>query len=112
MKNMFLQGDVDRDGYLNYGEFVAISVHLRKMGSDDHLREAFGFFDQNKSGYIEVEELRETLADEIESNNEDVIAAIIQDVDTDKVRLIYFYFLLDEKSHYSKLCFIYSFWKI
>ncbi|XP_071726691.1 calcium-dependent protein kinase 8-like [Rutidosis leptorrhynchoides] len=77
-------GDVDKDGYLNYGEFVAISVHLRKMGNDDHLKEAFDFFDQNKSGYIEVEELRDTLADEIESNNEEVIAAIIQDVDTDK----------------------------
>ncbi|KAI3782554.1 hypothetical protein L2E82_12605 [Cichorium intybus] len=77
-------GDVDRDGYLNYGEFVAISVHLKKMGNDDHLKEAFEFFDKNKSGYIEEQELREALADEIETDNEDVIAAIILDVDTDK----------------------------
>lgn len=82
---MFVQGDVDKDGYLNYGEFVAISVHLRKMGSDDHLKEAFEFFDKNKSGYIEEEELREALVDEIETDNEDIIAAIILDVDTDKV---------------------------
>ncbi|KAJ0626304.1 putative protein kinase CAMK-CDPK family [Helianthus annuus] len=77
-------GDVDKDGYLNYGEFVAISVHLRKMGNDDHLKDAFAFFDQNKSGYIEIEELREALSDELEPNNEEVIAAIIHDVDTDK----------------------------
>ncbi|XP_059646304.1 calcium-dependent protein kinase 32-like [Cornus florida] len=78
-------GDVDRDGYLNYGEFVAISVHLRKMGNDDnHLRKAFDFFDQNQNGYIEIEELREALADEVDTNNEEVINAIIQDVDTDK----------------------------
>ncbi|KAJ9565392.1 hypothetical protein OSB04_001358 [Centaurea solstitialis] len=77
-------GDVDRDGFLNYGEFVAISVHLRKMGNDDHLKDAFAFFDKNKSGYIEVEELREALADEDEANNEEVISAIIHDVDTDK----------------------------
>ncbi|KVI11343.1 hypothetical protein Ccrd_010242 [Cynara cardunculus var. scolymus] len=64
-------GDVDKDGYLNYGEFVAISVHLRKMGNDDHLKDAFSFFDQNKSGYIEIDELREALADEIETNNEE-----------------------------------------
>ncbi|KAJ9540194.1 hypothetical protein OSB04_026700 [Centaurea solstitialis] len=77
-------GDVDKDGFLNYGEFVAISVHLRKMGNDDHLKDAFAFFDQNKSGYIEIEELREALADEMETNNDEVIAAIIHDVDTDK----------------------------
>lgn len=77
-------GDVDKDGYLNYGEFVAISVHLKKMGSDDHLREAFEFFDKNGNGYIEVDELREALADETETDSEEVIAAIIQDVDTDK----------------------------
>ncbi|CAL5423350.1 unnamed protein product [Camellia sinensis] len=78
-------GDVDKDGHLNYGEFVAISVHLKKMGNDDdHLHKAFEFFDQNHSGYIEIEELRDSLADEVETNNEEVINAIIQDVDTDK----------------------------
>ncbi|CAI9779469.1 unnamed protein product [Fraxinus pennsylvanica] len=77
-------GDVDKDGYLDYGEFVAISVHLRKMGNDDHLQKAFEFFDKNRSGYIEIEELRDALADEVETTNEEIISAIIQDVDTDK----------------------------
>ncbi|XP_076958440.1 calcium-dependent protein kinase 8-like [Bidens hawaiensis] len=77
-------GDVDKDGYLNYGEYVAISVHLRKMDNDDHLKDAFAFFDRNKSGYIEIDELREALSDELEPNNEDIIAVIIRDVDTDK----------------------------
>ncbi|KAF7804086.1 calcium-dependent protein kinase 32 [Senna tora] len=77
-------GDVDRDGYLDYGEFVAISVHLKKMANDEHLHKAFQFFDQNKSGYIEIEELRDALADEIGTNSEEVINAIIHDVDTDK----------------------------
>ncbi|XP_052173849.1 calcium-dependent protein kinase 8-like [Diospyros lotus] len=77
-------GDVDKDGHLNYGEFVAISVHLRKMGTDDHLHKAFDFFDQNQTGFIEIEELRDALADEVETNNEEVINAIMQDVDTDK----------------------------
>ncbi|KAB5519497.1 hypothetical protein DKX38_023816 [Salix brachista] len=77
-------GDVDRDGYLDYGEFVAITVHLRKMGNDDHLRKAFEFFDKNQSGHIEIDELRDALADEVDGSNEEVINAIIQDVDTDK----------------------------
>ena len=77
---------MDKDGYLDYGEFVAISGHLRKMGNDEeHLHKAFEFFDRNQTGYIEVEELRHALADEVEDNNEEVINAIMQDVDTDKV---------------------------
>ncbi|CAO2822208.1 unnamed protein product [Amaranthus hypochondriacus] len=78
-------GDVDKDGHLNYGEFVAIAVHLRKMGNDEHLQKAFLFFDRNKSGYIEIEELRDALSDdELDNNSEEVITAIMRDVDTDK----------------------------
>lgn len=83
--SFFLQGDVDKDGYLDCAEFVAISVHLRKMGNEDHLRKAFQFFDKNETGYIEIEELRDAFADEPEATSEEVINAIIQDVDTDKV---------------------------
>ncbi|KAG5080567.1 hypothetical protein JHK86_004632 [Glycine max] len=77
-------GDVDNDGYIDYGEFVAISIHLRKIDNDEHLHKAFQFFDENQSGYIEIEELHNVLADEIETNSEEVINAIIHDVDTDK----------------------------
>uniref|UniRef100_A0A803PTN0 non-specific serine/threonine protein kinase n=1 Tax=Cannabis sativa TaxID=3483 RepID=A0A803PTN0_CANSA len=76
--------DVDGDGALNYGEFVAVSVHLRRMANDEHLHKAFSFFDQNGSGYIEIEELRNALNDEVDTNSEEVITAIMHDVDTDK----------------------------
>ncbi|PON89159.1 GPCR kinase [Trema orientale] len=76
--------DVDGDGALNYGEFVAVSVHLRRMANDEHLHKAFAFFDQNGSGYIEIEELRNALNDEVDTNSEEVISAIMHDVDTDK----------------------------
>ncbi|KAL7126899.1 hypothetical protein ABFS83_14G217400 [Erythranthe nasuta] len=76
--------DVDGDGALNYGEFVAVSVHLRKMANDEHLHKAFAFFDRNESGYIEIDELRDALSDEDDANSEEVIIAIMHDVDTDK----------------------------
>ncbi|CAN1750874.1 Calcium-dependent protein kinase 8 [Linum perenne] len=76
--------DIDGDGTLNYGEFVAISIHIKKLGNDEHLHKAFGFFDQNKSGYIEMDELRLALNDEFETCSEEVLNAIMQDVDTDK----------------------------
>ncbi|KAJ7976801.1 Calcium-dependent protein kinase [Quillaja saponaria] len=77
-------GDVDKDGHLDYGEFVAVSVHLKKMDNDEHLHKAFQFFDQNKTGYIEIEELRDALANEVDTNSEEVINAIMNDVDSDK----------------------------
>ena len=53
------------------------------MGSDEHLKTAFTFFD---SGYIEIEELRDALANEFDTTSEEVVEAIILDVDTNKVR--------------------------
>ena len=75
------------DGTLNYGEFVAVSIHLRRMANDEHLHKAFAFFDQNQSGFIEIDELHAVLNDEDETDSEDVISAIMHDVDTDKVSI-------------------------
>ncbi|XP_010673649.2 calcium-dependent protein kinase 8 [Beta vulgaris subsp. vulgaris] len=79
--------DVSGDGTLNYAEFVAVSVHIRKMANDEHLHRAFSFFDKNKTGFIEVDELRDALNDDcdvVANNTEEVINAIMHDVDTDK----------------------------
>ena len=83
-----MQADVDGDGTLNYGEFVAVSVHIRKMANDEHLHKAFSFFDKNKTGFIEVDELRDALNEDSDAvtNVDEVINAIMHDVDTDKVR--------------------------
>lgn len=43
----------------------------------DHFKEAYAFLDQYKTEHIKLEELRETLTNEIECNNGEVIAAII-----------------------------------
>lgn len=58
------------------------------MANDEHLHKAFAFFDQNQSGFIEIEELRAVLLDDEETNSEDVINAIMHDVDTDKVSIV------------------------
>lgn len=70
---------------MDVNEFVAISVHIRKIGNDEHLKKAFTFFDQNKSGYIEIEELRDAFANDFDNTSEEVVEAIILDVDTNKV---------------------------
>ena len=49
-------------------------VHLKRIGNDEHLAQAFNHFDKNQSGYIEFEELKETLMqDDPGPNNEQLI---------------------------------------
>lgn len=43
------------------------------------------FFDKDGSGYIELDELRDALADESGEADEDVLNDIMREVDTDKV---------------------------
>lgn len=81
------QADVDGNGVLDYGEFVAVTIHLQRMENDEHFRRAFMFFDKNESGFIELDELREALADEAGETDSDVLNEIMREVDTDKVRL-------------------------
>lgn len=89
------KADVDGSGTLNCEEFVIVSVHLKKTGSDEHLAQAFSYFDKNNSGYIEFDELREALLDDkLGPANEKVIQDIIFDVDLDKVILKHIHLIL------------------
>lgn len=81
----FAQADVDGNGFLDYGEFAAVTIHLQKLENDEHLRRAFIFFDKDGSGYIELVELRQALADESGEMDIDVLTDIMREVDTDKV---------------------------
>ncbi|XAR50101.1 Non-specific serine/threonine protein kinase [Bertholletia excelsa] len=76
--------DVDGSGFLDYGEFVAVTIHLQRMENDAHFHRAFSFFDKDGSGYIELEELREALAGESGETDADVLHDIMREVDTDK----------------------------
>lgn len=77
---------------MNYVEFMTVSIHIQRMGNDEHLHKAFAFFDKNESGYIEIEELTECLINDLGPNHDEVINAIVRDLDTDKVLAITFLF--------------------
>jgi calcium-dependent protein kinase len=79
-----LQADVNGNGYLDYGEFVAITIHLQRLSNDAHLRTAFFFFDKDSSGYIERAELADALADEAGHTDEAALNNVLREVDTDK----------------------------
>jgi len=83
-----IQVDTNGRGALEYGEFLAVSLHLQRMANDEHLRRAFLFFDKDGNGFIEPEELREALVDDGAADSMEVVNDILHEVDTDKVIIL------------------------
>ncbi|XP_078434952.1 calcium-dependent protein kinase 3-like [Wolffia australiana] len=75
--------DTSGKGNLDYGEFIAVYLHLQRMANDEHLHKAFAFFDKDGNGYIEPAELLEALNDG-SADSTAVVNDILQEVDTDK----------------------------
>ncbi|XP_071930157.1 calcium-dependent protein kinase 1 isoform X2 [Coffea arabica] len=59
LKKMALRADVDNSGTIDYGEFIAATLHLNKIEREDHLFAAFNYFDKDGSGYITRDELQQ-----------------------------------------------------
>jgi calcium-dependent protein kinase len=76
--------DTKGKGTLDYGEFVAVSLHLQKVANDEHLRKAFSYFDKDGNGYILPQELCDALKEDGGDDCVDVANDIFQEVDTDK----------------------------
>ncbi|XP_076948172.1 calcium-dependent protein kinase 24-like [Bidens hawaiensis] len=76
--------DLDKNGVLSCEEFMMVAIHLKRISNDDHLRQAFHHFDKNENGYIEFDELKESLFEDQNSNNEKLVNDIIHDADLDK----------------------------
>ncbi|XP_020553260.1 calcium-dependent protein kinase 13 isoform X1 [Sesamum indicum] len=74
----------NRKGTLDYGEFLAISLHLQRIANDEHLHKAFSYFDKDGNGYIEADDLRDALMEDGADDSTDVANDIFQEVDTDK----------------------------
>ncbi|KAJ6892676.1 calcium-dependent protein kinase 1-like [Populus alba x Populus x berolinensis] len=73
--------DVDNSGTIDYGEFIAATLHLNKIERDDHLFAAFSYFDKDGSGYITPDELQKACE---EFGWEDVrLEEMIREVDQD-----------------------------
>lgn len=78
-----MQADVDNSGTIDYGEFIAATLHLNKIEREDHLFAAFQYFDKDGSGYITPDELQKACE---EFGMEDVkLEDMIKEVDQDNV---------------------------
>ncbi|KAK3445043.1 hypothetical protein EUGRSUZ_A00519 [Eucalyptus grandis] len=76
--------DANGKGSLDYGEFLAVSLHLQRVANDEHLRKAFSYFDKDGNSFIEPDELRESLVEDGADDCSDLANEIFQEVDKDK----------------------------
>eukprot|EP00271_Cylindrocystis_brebissonii_P017023 TRINITY_DN424_c0_g1_i3.p1 TRINITY_DN424_c0_g1~~TRINITY_DN424_c0_g1_i3.p1 ORF type:complete len:505 (+),score=107.43 TRINITY_DN424_c0_g1_i3:264-1778(+) len=72
--------DVDSNGSIDYGEFLAATMHLNRIEQEESLFLAFSHFDKDQSGFISVDELQQACR---EFNiDESSIVDTMRDVDT------------------------------
>ncbi|KAL5053189.1 hypothetical protein RYX36_033871 [Vicia faba] len=63
LKKMALRADIDNSGTIDYGEFIAATVHLNKLEREENLLSAFSYFDKDASGYITIDEISQACKD-------------------------------------------------
>lgn len=79
------QADIDNSGSIDYGEFLAATVHLNKLEREENLVSAFSFFDKDGSGFITIDELQQAC---IEFGLSEVhLDEMIKEVDQDNVSI-------------------------
>ncbi|MCO5598505.1 hypothetical protein L7F22_052602 [Adiantum nelumboides] len=75
---------VNKDGALDYGKFTSLTVQLQRVDNDEHLRTAFSHFDKDGNGYIDFDELKQALSDDLGPEDVSLISSVMNEVDTDK----------------------------
>lgn len=96
------QADIDNSGTIDYGEFLAATVHLNKLEREENLVSAFSFFDKDGSGYITIDELQQACK---EFGLSDLhLDEMIKEIDQDNASLfslalqfVYFFFFFPLK---------------
>lgn len=72
--------DTDKNGYIDYSEFLKANLDAKKVLSSENLKQAFRMFDKDNSGTISANELKQVLQGDMDSD-EAVWQDIIQLVD-------------------------------
>ncbi|CAL5433238.1 unnamed protein product [Camellia sinensis] len=82
VRQLMEAADVDGNGTIDYIEFITATMHMNRVEREHHLYTAFEYFDEDKSGYITMEELEHALK-KYNMGDEKTIKEIIVEVDTD-----------------------------
>ncbi|GLU04623.1 hypothetical protein SLE2022_217610 [Rubroshorea leprosula] len=82
-KQLMDAADVDKNGTIDYIEFITATMHRHRLEKEENLYAAFQYFDTDGSGFISREELRQAL-NQYGMGDDATIDEILDDVDTNK----------------------------
>jgi calcium-dependent protein kinase len=68
--SIFTEMDLDKNGLINYNEFITATVDYRNVVKQEHIYEAFRNFDSDKSGKLSLKELAEVIKPQTEDDVE------------------------------------------
>ena len=88
------QADIDNSGTIDYGEFLAATLHINKMEREENLVAAFSFFDKDGSGYITIDELQQACKEF--GLGDAHLDEMIKEIDEDNVSVPWFTFCIVE----------------
>ncbi|KAL0438374.1 UNVERIFIED_CONTAM: Calcium-dependent protein kinase [Sesamum latifolium] len=83
IKQLMEAADVDKNGSIDYIEFITATMHRHRLEKEENLYKAFQYFDKDNSGFITRDELRHAMQ-EYGMGDEATIDEVLDDVDTDK----------------------------
>ena len=95
-----VQADIDNSGTIDYGEFIAATIHLNKLEREEHLVAAFQYFDKDGSGSITIDELQQACQEQ--GLNDLYLEDVIREVDQNNVSLV----TPHSQSHFSASPFV------
>ena len=72
--------DIDKNGWIDYSEFISASLDKRKLLSKERLKAAFSIFDKDDNGYISAAEVK-TVLGHGKKFDEKVWEQIVKEVD-------------------------------
>lgn len=83
IQNIMDRIDIDKNGFVEYEEFIAATINKKKLLTEENVKKAFDAFDRDNSGKISAEELKMVLSGGNEEEDKNVWKKIIKEIDSD-----------------------------
>ena len=79
---LMLVMDSNKNGFIDYTEFIAGCLQSQTYLKENHLKTAFSYYDKDSNGSISVEELKQCLQSEEMTLSDKQIEKLMNEVDT------------------------------
>ena len=77
------KADIDKNGDINYSEWIMASSNLKTLVTEEKLETAFQFFDKDNNGWISISELKDVLGMKTSIIGDEVWSELVGEINKD-----------------------------